>query len=244
MVTFKFTNESLKAIYAGMNPSKEDNILMICGSGDQAFCCAETNARIAVVDYKEEQVNFAKKRANFLRKQDYPSFLTLETGELPLDITPSGPEEYFLRSRNRYFSKERLEKITETLSNNNSLIFGVGNLLSTPLYGKGYNKLYLSNIIGYGNGLKLKPEKMKSIFESMYNLVNDKGIVYISDGDKICRLEEENEGFLKKSGFKTHEKLTKRARIQQNKENSEKVRLFPELKNSGTNWNPLILQKI
>lgn len=71
------TNESLWAIVAGMNVSKEDRILSICSSGDQAFALAEFAGEVLAFDRNNVQVEYARRRLEALRVENYSDFFPL-----------------------------------------------------------------------------------------------------------------------------------------------------------------------
>jgi len=58
---YYFTNESLEAIITGLEPNSEDNVLTICGSGDQAFALLEFGCQVIAIDENPQQICYAKK---------------------------------------------------------------------------------------------------------------------------------------------------------------------------------------
>lgn len=79
------TNESLWAVISGMNVSKDDRVLTICGSGDQAFALVEYAREVLAVDIEAKQIDYAKKRLEALKKGNYEDFFPLfDDKEFPL----------------------------------------------------------------------------------------------------------------------------------------------------------------
>lgn len=71
------TNESLWAVVAGLNVSRKDRILAICGSGDQAFALSEFADEVVAVDRSEEQIAYAQRRLEALRDGRLGDFFPL-----------------------------------------------------------------------------------------------------------------------------------------------------------------------
>ncbi|MDD5192687.1 MAG: DUF3419 family protein [Candidatus Nanoarchaeia archaeon] len=71
------TNESLWAIVAGMDVAKKDRVLSICSSGDQAFALGEYANEVVAVDINTAQINYAKRRLEALKNENYNDFFPL-----------------------------------------------------------------------------------------------------------------------------------------------------------------------
>jgi len=54
-VNYRTTNESLDAIVLALQPNKNDKILAVGGSGDQAFSLLEKAGEVCCVDNNEVQ---------------------------------------------------------------------------------------------------------------------------------------------------------------------------------------------
>ncbi|HIH24421.1 TPA: hypothetical protein HA251_05280 [Candidatus Woesearchaeota archaeon] len=132
---FLESNENIEQIIAGVRPIPGDDILAICGSGDQAFALAEYGARVYAVDNDPTQIAYASARAEMLKKGDFEGFLTYKRTRL-MDHTIT------------YFTgKGRLEGIRRNLdrvSFHNANIFHLPQELDME-----YVKIYLSNAHQY-----------------------------------------------------------------------------------------------
>ena len=90
------TNESLWAVVAGLNVTRKDRILAICGSGDQAFALSEFAREVVTVDRSKEQIAYAQRRLEALRDGRFGDFF-------PLFDDPAFPhikDERFAEPRN------------------------------------------------------------------------------------------------------------------------------------------------
>ncbi|MFA5953100.1 MAG: hypothetical protein WC812_00750 [Candidatus Pacearchaeota archaeon] len=148
------TNESLPSIVNLLNPSPEDNILAIGGSGDQAFALLKDGVKIDVIEYNLDQLNLINKRINYLREDDIEDFLI---------VRPASIKERIFSKE--YFKKGRIKKVKRNLENLSILepqsIFS----MSEEQLSK-YNKFYLSNALehikSYNNDKNNKPFKPES----------------------------------------------------------------------------------
>jgi len=68
------TNESLAAIVNGLDVNETDDILAICGSGDQAFALLEKAHSVTAVDIYKNQVDYARYRKRCLKEEKYAFF--------------------------------------------------------------------------------------------------------------------------------------------------------------------------
>ncbi|MFC1728117.1 class I SAM-dependent methyltransferase [Nanoarchaeota archaeon] len=145
-VEYTYTNENLDAVMAGLDVQPNDNVLAICGSGDQSFAMLEIGARITAIDHFKSQLEYAQKRAKLLKTGDYEKFLRCnetkrhpKTNELML-LMYDNPMFGFFIPRNTYFrAEDRLEKIKGKLDNLN---FTQGDIFE---HQGEYSKVYLSN---------------------------------------------------------------------------------------------------
>ncbi len=136
-LVFKATNENLDAIVAGLDLEPTDDVLAICGSGDQAFAILEYAHSVLAVDNQPGQVRFAKERKNALFDGDYKHFL------FPQGIVHG---DYYVNKRNKYFRKpERLDLIKSKIRRAK---FSVKDITKVPNLGR-FSKFYFSNAIGY-----------------------------------------------------------------------------------------------
>ncbi len=77
ILVYGHTNESLWAIIAGLKPTRNDKLLSICGSGDQAFALAEFAQEVVAVDRNYSQLSYAQRRRDALLAEDYENFFPL-----------------------------------------------------------------------------------------------------------------------------------------------------------------------
>ncbi len=220
------TNESLKAIMAGLDVSEKDCILSICGSGDQAFAMLEKAKRVTVVDRNKDQIEYFKRRAGKLYHGFFELFL--DTGKIPTDWI----DEECLSSRDEYFSKQKLENIRKNLMNQKAKREIVGNIfLLNPKKGR-FNKVYLSNSLDYVNfdpNLYSVRERLQKISD---NLTNE-GLIYVTKWDIFEEQSRiKNYPLLYNAGLRINVELTRKARTLQGKEGYY-----------SAIWSPAVLQK-
>jgi len=137
-----YTNESLEAIWAGLQPTPEDLILAVCSCGDQPFALALGGSTVVAVDQDATALEYAKHRLTLC---DAPEqFLKPEAQ--PSSWAPDDQQE--LAWRNAFFRKEHR---LETLKRNKHNISFVQDDI---LYGKAletqqWTQVYLSNAVGF-----------------------------------------------------------------------------------------------
>ena len=137
---FPYTNESLASLIAGMDVQPDDEILAICGSGDQAFALVEYAKRVVAVDNDPAQIIYAKRRKEKLKQSE---------SDLEGFLDPDHPNSYKSVNswREAYFRKKgRFEKIRKK---NHSLDIREGDFFDILSQKKNFTKLYLSNILDY-----------------------------------------------------------------------------------------------
>lgn len=141
MLMYTHTNENIEAILCGLDVKRNDRVLAIGGSGDQAFAMLECGARVQVIDHNSVQIGFIRTRINHLSREDRPSFL--RTSHDPF-LNHSKTREAI--ERDRYFTKDRIKIIAGNLN----LLTVSGNSLETELSHSddgSYDKIYLSNAV-------------------------------------------------------------------------------------------------
>lgn len=132
MVNDSITNECLESIINGLQPNKEDYILSICGSGDQAFTLASKGSKVLTVDTDLDQIEYAKSRYNFLKKGNLNEFMN--------------PKER--DSRLRYIGNKNFLLSTIKKSSELDIEFRVGNIFY-DFDSSHFSKIYLSNAFNY-----------------------------------------------------------------------------------------------
>jgi len=143
---FAYTNESLGAVVAGLEPSKDDRILAIAGSGDQAFALAESGAKIKVVDRNPAQLDYVRRRLECLRAGDYEGFFGCES--------QAGRIDYRMAAM-IYFDMERFGRIGQN-AERIEVAEGACPIQDNPEEFRGRNKVYLSNVNELSRGRELK----------------------------------------------------------------------------------------
>jgi len=141
---YKETNEPLSLIVSAINPDKNDNALVVCGSGDVPFAFLEFVGGITAIDIRAAQIAYTRERLARLKSGGFKYFLHPNRSE-HIDVN-SRPfenlerEEYFLE-------RDRLEKIR---SRADTLRLAVGDIFDRSDVGD-YSVVYLSNLIGSSN---------------------------------------------------------------------------------------------
>jgi hypothetical protein len=220
------TNESLKAVITGLNVSPKDEILSICGSGDQAFAMLEKAKRVVVVDRNPCQINYFKRRAEKLKYGFFNEFL--DVGRIHGDWI----DEECLDSRNEYFSQTRLKKIQAKIIRSDSTREVVGDIFRLSPKKSKFNKIYLSNALDYsssGIDISLIEARLKTFGE----VIVPNGLIYITKWDAIQEVAKRDiYPILQSANLKIEQELTRKARALQGREGY-----------FGTVWFPVVLQK-
>ncbi len=111
-VHYPATNEGLLGIIEGLKPTKNDNILSICGSGDQAFALLEYARTVLAVDISLPQLAYTRKRMEYLKERKFDDFLYPPGHK---SVFADKKEKHDLIARAQYFTPERLERIAQNL---------------------------------------------------------------------------------------------------------------------------------
>ena len=183
-VTYTHTNECLEAIVEGLNLNNNSKVLAILGSGDQTFAMAEFASKIVAVDISKGQVEYASLRLETLKER----------------VLPMDEKSPFFKRINSYFDNDRLRRIRDRLiSGKVSIDFLEGDIFSEDFlnqlsqnYGSGFfNRIYLSNAIGFSYTLipeSKKPKYVENYFLDVMNLIKKilsfNGLVYTSEYPK------------------------------------------------------------
>lgn len=128
------TNESLEAIMQCMELTRKDNVLAICGSGDQVFAMSEYAGDIIAMDLSLEQIEYAESQRNTILRGNLMEFIYTHTDWAYMKNS---------KVRQKYFSKAgRMEKIRENLGR---ISFASGDIKAySP--GAKFSRFYLSNV--------------------------------------------------------------------------------------------------
>lgn len=195
-VDFSITNENLDSINLGLDASREDYILSICGSGDQAFALIEKAGNVLAIDMNPNQVEYARRRAELLMQKRYVEFL-----ELPNDIEY---DDTRYLNRNAYFSQPgRLDNIRSRLRN---LRFQVASLNEYMGYSN-FKKVYLSNALTFMDAKTNNTEKEMLLSKLVVDLPLG-ALVYVTSTQGMPEHIDSNENII----FEEEKNLTKAAR--------------------------------
>lgn len=176
---YSATNESLPAIVRGLDLNKNDSVLAIAGSGDQAFAMLEYVGKIKVIDKSIFQLNLVKLRIEALKQKRYDLFLETECSNERLN------------RRNNYFMQEgKLDKIRNNLDN--LVVLEPQDIFALQIDEK-FSKIYSSNALSYVSYEEVKIPALRML--SMSLLLE--GLLYITcgttsvlNGEEIVALEE------------------------------------------------------
>lgn len=190
-LSYYYTNESLRGIISGLDLSKEDSVLAVAGSGDQAFAFLEFARQVKAVDVSPVQIEFMRKRIEALKAGNYGKFLMAWGIGYNGEIISVKPEEaflnYFMGERIKYFSQDypqRLERIRANLEN--LVIARPANILKVAQRESGFSKVYLSNVFGY-NGDESDMEVTRILRNIATNLPTG-GLIYLANHGSLNNL--------------------------------------------------------
>jgi hypothetical protein len=167
---YSITNEKLEAILRGLEITPKDNILSICGSGDQPLALLEIAKEITTIDSELNQIELFKHRKEIILSREYSRFRNVYCGIAFYDLPP----------RNEYFSDERLDRIRKNLDNSKIETI-CGNIFKKNLR-KSFTKIYLSNALLFNDSFNKETEKR---LRKISKRLSKGGLVYITDGDRV-----------------------------------------------------------
>ena len=131
-LAYRYTNECIEAIMAGMRPFPEDRILAVGGSGDQAFALIEYAKEVVVAEMEPAQMAYIARRKELLESGDYEGFMHLGN---PLEEMRPENVDYFL-------AEGRLDRIRAKLP---ALVLGEPKPLEEHASEQKFTKIYASN---------------------------------------------------------------------------------------------------
>ncbi len=197
-ISFPCTNESIDSIIVGLDLSKDDNVLAVGGSGDQAFACLEHVNSVALVEINSSQREFIKNRLRLLEQGDKELFVWPYGNGTDNNDTFKQLRQVFevnthcgrKNSRNNYFlDGETFEKIR---NNSTGLkLLGpsdIGDVIFNPSFNKGdngeciINKVYLSNILNYTKkGYSGRFNTGDGIVRRLRDVLPNDGLIYVTE---------------------------------------------------------------
>ncbi len=222
---YQCTNESLKAIVAGLDVLPDDNLLVVGGSGDQAFALLEfaEKGKVTAVDNAPQQIDFIRQKAEALRIGDYESFFRVDNKEMCNLIGPHNEENVSIYDRiekdgrlreekkRQYFEENgnRLERIRRNLDN--LIVLPPANIVGIARRKQGHSKVYLSNALGYRSAIK--EDLLRIVLDEISQNLPKNGLIYVTNHDELfygCSEEESNDleiflnAFMPKDPFEPH----------------------------------------
>ncbi len=205
---YQCTNESLKAIVAGLDVSPEDNLLVVGGSGDQAFALLEFagEGTVTAVDNAPQQIDFIRQKAEALQRGDYESFFRVDNEGICNLIGPRNEENASIYGRiekdgllreekkRQYFEEDgnRLERIRRNLGN--LVVLPPANIVGIARRKQGHSKIYLSNALGYCS--KMKEDLLRIVLDEISQNLPKNGLIYVTNHDELfygCSEEESDD---------------------------------------------------
>ena len=214
-VGYTYSNESLDAVIAGLEPERNDVILAVCGSGDQAIALSEYAGKVFATDINAEQLLLAMKRVQMLKQGKYDGFLhpTL-TGVF--DGIANGKrlkeaEERVLSQRNAYFTQPgKLDAIRASLDHL-EISLEPEDIIPKAMNETGHTKVYLSNAIGF---CCVAPSEVRQLYlENIASMLPQGGLIYVSNDDVV-----RSGAFKLPSNLSVDKRLTKAARDVESKD--------------------------
>ena len=182
-ISFGWTNESLEAIMAGLEPTDGDSVLSVGGSGDQAFALLENAATVYVVDNSKSQLDYIRRRTRLLANGNFRRFLEDPKTLGSCSLFNTGVSEKVKKERNSYFSRERLGRIRAKVEN--LRVLGPMELTRAIRFMPGLTRLYLSNALEYGK--KLQEFSADSALRSIARNLQPGSLIYVSNHDDLER---------------------------------------------------------
>lgn len=220
MVNFRFCNEDLRAIVAGMAPKESDVVLAIGGSGDQALALLEFGCIVYCVDINENQIKYINDVAEELKKGKFGEFLDVPDDDIISHRLKKKIGVDYWKLRKEYFSKEgRLDKIASNLDSLKIVGEPINIFRVEPKIK--FSKIYLSNIFTtMSNSGRYNFASFEKSMKALSKLLEPKGILYFADWEVVLRRIEsekfnssENRNLdLKEQGFSVDNDLTKKAK--------------------------------
>ncbi len=138
-VSYIATNETVEAIVESLSVKSDDIILTVCGSGDIPFALLEKGAKVIAVDVSGIQIQYAEWRMKKLESGDVDTFFR---------FIDSGRGEKNTLNRDYFSLDDRLTRIKEYAP---KIEFLKSNVFRTTTNDLFFNKIYLSNTLGFGD---------------------------------------------------------------------------------------------
>jgi len=171
-IRYPCTNESIPAVFAGLNPHRDDVVVSICSSGDVPFALAPYVKKIYAVDNVRLQIDYAREQAELLGAQNDLFFRDSLIGNLKHiriggchDIGPTD-----LINRKDYFSP-RMNSFGDALHKIEFVEADILEFLGD--FQKGLHKIYFSNALEYGGEGVLEGLSLSGL--------NPGGLIYLSE---------------------------------------------------------------
>jgi SAM-dependent methyltransferase len=175
-ISYTYTNEELFAILKGLDLKKDDNVLAIAGSGDQAFAMLPYVDKITAVDVNTNQIDYIEQRMRWLKEGNKDYFL-----ERDLRKIPSCPFQNSLNDCPEFSRREKLlgKRLEGIIKNLERLSLVGGQDIKNLSNKESFTKIYLSNILEwyYCNGDSF------SLLKNLTDSLKKGGLIYFADGE-------------------------------------------------------------
>lgn len=168
---FRSTNESLDAIVQSMQLTRNDNVLTILGSGDQALAMLEYARLVVAIDNIPEQAKYAQKQAALISEGNFEKFLARKTHAI---------SNSYMRMQKYFKTPGRLEAIKKRIKH---LRIIEGDIFKDSP-GNKFSRIYLSNALGYLHINESPEQNMRLLVERL----KPNGLLYVAEVNSINRM--------------------------------------------------------
>lgn len=191
-VRFPRTNESLDSVVGGLDVGSDDDVLSICGSGDQPLAILEKARSVVAVDIDSEQLSYALTRVELIQIGKFSLFRNP-------DVFTACSFWDLVRALNHretvvstYFTSERLCRIQARLQRLTVRKGDIFEWRDNPDWSESrFDKVYLSNALdapsSVGNA---------NVMSRLLPAIKQLGLIYVTDRFFIDLFAQEINGQL------------------------------------------------
>lgn len=172
--SYPYTNESLDAVVKGLDVNSSDDIIAVCGSGDQAFAMLEYANSVLAIDSDINQVEYANKRAVMIKEGSFekmfeaaPRYLCQCKNEID---NKKRSIAYFMQPGRLQRIRRKIGSLEIRLVSRN-FAEGIGESI--------FSKAYLSNIIGF-EGFMAEPQPQAGFIKEIARRLRMPGLIYFA----------------------------------------------------------------
>jgi len=203
---YSCTNENLDAIMAGLNIGSVDRVLSVAGSGDQPLAMIEKAAHVFAVDSNLAQIDFVLARVKAIASGNYYGancFISRGCYDGCIKGSKSSQNARELtKRRNTYFWDEnRLDRIRAQLK---GLEVKQGDILELVQDIRGFSKVYLSNVLGFGYTSNMKEAWINELLSKVADGLPRDGLIYVANHNRVSFMAlsgKNNRGIRLDKGF-------------------------------------------